>query len=107
VKSTKVKKATKKKNSKKVYLKFKKVSGAQKYQIQISVNKKFKKKIINKKVNSKKISKNSKTVKFVLKNKKLKNSKKLYVRIRAIKVVKNRKYYSKWSKPKKIKIVRK
>ena len=52
-------------------------------------------------------SKNSTIVKFVLKNKKLKNSKKLYVRIRAIKVVKNRKYYSKWSKPKKIKIVRK
>ncbi|WP_417093707.1 hypothetical protein, partial [Eubacterium sp.] len=105
VKSTKVKKATKKKNSKKVYLKFKKVSSAQKYKIQISVNKKFKKKIINKKVNSKKISKklngkvnskttyskkiiskianskNSKTIKFVLKDNKLKNWKKLYVRI--------------------------
>ena len=92
---------------KKLIVKWKKVTGAKGYQLQYAMNKKFKKKIINKKVNSKKISKNSKTVKFVLKNKKLKNSKKLYVRIRAIKVVKNRKYYSKWSKPKKIKIVRK
>ena len=65
-----------------------------------------KEKIINKKVNSKKISKNSKTVKFVLKNKKLKNWKKLYVRIRAIKVVKIENIIAS-GVLKKIKIVRK
>lgn len=92
---TKVKKATKKKAVKKISIKLKKVKGAQKYQIQISKTKKFKKKLVKKTV---------KKFKFTLKNKKLKNKKKLYVRARAMKVVGKKKYYGNWSKPKKVKI---
>lgn len=90
-----VKKAAKKKADKKVKLILKKVEGAQKYQIQISKSKKFKKNLVKKTV---------KKVKFTLRSKKFKNKKKLYVRVRAMKVVGKKKYYSKWSKPKKVKI---
>ena len=91
----KVKSATKKKADKKVKIILKKIKGAQKYQIQISKSKNFKKKLVKKTV---------KKVKFTLKSKKIKNKKKLYVRARAMCVVNKKKYYGKWSKAKKIKI---
>lgn len=92
---TKVTNAVKKKGANKINLKIKRVKGAKRYQVQISVTKKFKKVLVRKTV---------KKVKVVIKNKKLKNRKKLYVRARAMKTVKNRKYYGRWSAGKKVKI---
>ena len=92
---TKVKKATKKINSKKVALKLKRIKGAQKYQIQIAKNKKFKKILVKKTV---------KKIKVKISSKKIKNKKKLYVRARAIKIISGKKYNGNWSKAKKIKI---
>lgn len=86
--STKITKATKKKASAKVKLTFKKVAGAKKYQIQISASSKFKKILVKKTV---------KKVTVTINNKKLKNKKKLYARVRAVGA-------DIWSKPKKIKI---
>ena len=85
---TTVKKATKKKAAKKVSVTFKKVTGAKKYQVQISTTKKFKKVLVKKTV---------KKVKVTITNKKLRNKKKLYVRVKAVGA-------KKWSKVKKIKI---
>ena len=87
--ATKVKKATKK-NIKfnKIKITFKKVKGAQKYIVEISQTKKFKKVIARKKV---------KKVSVTIKRKILKNKKKLYVRIKAVGA-------QKWSAPKKVKI---
>lgn len=98
VSKTKVKSASKKKSSKKVKISLKKITGASKYQVQISKKKNFKKKknIL--------VKKTVKKLKFTIKSKKIKNKKKLYVRARAIKVVNGVKYYGKWSKKKKIKI---
>ena len=86
--TTKVTKVTKKKAAAKVSVTFKKVNGAAKYQVQISTSKKFKKVLVNKTV---------KKVSVVIKSKKLKYKKKLYIRVRAVGT-------SKWSKVKKIKI---
>lgn len=86
--TTKVTKATKKKAATKVKLTFKKVNGAKKYQVQVSTSKKFKKVLVKKTV---------KKVTVTIKNKKLKNKKKLYVRVKAVGAVK-------WSKAKKVKI---
>ena len=83
-----VRKATKKKASKKVSITFKKVTGAKKYQVQISTTKKFKKVLVRKTV---------KKVKITITNKKLRNKKKLYVRVKAVGA-------KKWSKVKKITI---
>ncbi len=83
---TTVKKASKKKASKKVSITFKKVTGAKKYQVQISTTKKFKKILVRKTV---------KKVKITITNKKLRNKKKLYVRVKAVGA-------KKWSKVKKI-----
>lgn len=88
LKRTKVKKASKRKVWKKIKLTFKKVKGAKKYQVQISKTKKFKKILVKKTV---------KKVKVTIKSKKLKNKKKLYVRVRAVGA-------KKWSKPKRVKI---
>ena len=87
--ATKVKKATKK-NIKfnKIKITFKKVKGAQKYIVEISQTKKFKKVIVRKKV---------KKVSVTIKRKILRNQKKLYVRIKAVGA-------QKWSAPKKVKI---
>ena len=85
---TMVRKATKKKASKKVSITFKKVTGAKKYQVQISTTKKFKKVLVRKTV---------KKVKITITNKKLRNKKKLYVRVKAVGA-------KKWSKVKKITI---
>lgn len=83
---TTVKKATKKKAAKKVSVTFKKVTGAKKYQVQISTTKKFKKVLVKKTV---------KKVKVTITNKKLRNKKKLYVRVKAVGA-------KKWSKVKKV-----
>ena len=72
---TMVRKATKKKAAKKVSITFKKVTGAKKYQVQISTTKKFKKVLVRKTV---------KKVKITITNKKLRNKKKLYVRVKAV-----------------------
>ncbi len=85
---TTVKSASKKKAATKVKLTFKKVKGAKKYQVQISKTKKFKKVLVKKTVRK---------VSVTIKSKKIKNQKKLYVRVRAVGA-------KKWSKAKKIKI---
>lgn len=89
-----VKSATKKKKSKKVNIKLKKISKATGYKVQISTTKKFKKIIIRKTV---------KKIRFTVKNKNLKNRKKLFVRVRAYKKVNKKVVQGKWSKIKKIK----
>ena len=91
-----VKSATKKKAAKKVKLTLKKLKGV-KYQVQISKSKKFSKKNVL-------VKKTVKKVKFSLTSKKIKNKKKLYVRVRAMKVVKGKTYTGKWSNPKKVKV---
>ena len=88
---TTVRKAIKKKAAKKVSITFKKVTGAKKYQVQISTTKKFKKVLVKKTVRK---------VKVTITNKKLRNKKKLYVRVKAVGA-------KKWSKVKKIKIKKK
>ena len=91
---TQVKKATKKKTAKKVKLILKRIKGATGYKVQFSKTKKFKKVLVTKTV---------KKVKFTVNNKRLKNKKKLYVRVKAYKQVGNKKYYSsKWSVIKKV-----
>ncbi len=91
-----VKSATKKKAAKKVKLTLKKLKGV-KYQVQISKSKKFSKKNIL-------VKKTMKKVRFTLTSKKINKKKKLYVRVRAIKVVKGKTYTGKWSKTKKVKV---
>ena len=85
---TKITKAVKKKKAAKLSLKFKKVKGAKKYKVQIASNKKFKKVLLKKTV---------KKVTVVIKSRKLKGKKKLYVRVMAVGA-------KKWSKVKKVKI---
>lgn len=85
---TTIKTASKKKKAKKLKITFKKVTGAKKYQVQIAKTKKFKKILVKKTV---------KKINVTISNKKLKNQKKLYVRVRAVGAVK-------WSNVKKIKI---
>lgn len=97
VQKVKIKKATKKKSAKKAKITLKKLKGVKRYQIKISKSKSFKKKNII-------VTRTVKKVKFVIRNKKLKNRKKLYVKARAIKVVNGTTYYGKWSKKKKIRI---
>lgn len=91
-----VKSAVKKKAAKKVKLTLKKLKGV-KYQIQISKSKKFSKKNVL-------VKKTVKKVKFTLTSKKIKNKKKLFVRVRALKVVNGKTYTGKWSKVKKVKV---
>lgn len=87
--------ATKKSKAAKIKVSLKKVKKANKYQVQISTTKKFKKVLVKKTV---------KKVKFVINSKKLRNKKKLFVRVRAIQIVKNKAYRGKWSQTKKVKI---
>jgi hypothetical protein len=98
VKKTVVKKAIKKKKAKKVRLTLKKIKGNVSYQVKISINKKFK--------NGKKrtITKTFKKAKFNMAIKKLKKSKKYYVKARVVQVIGKKKYYSGWTKPKKIRM---
>jgi hypothetical protein len=90
-----VKKATKKKSAKKIKLSLKKVSGAKGYKVQISTSRKFKKILV---------TRNVKKLSATIRNKKLKNKKKLYVRVKAYKVVNGKTYEGSWSKIKKVKI---
>ena len=90
---TKVNKVTKKYISKKVMIKLKKISGA-KYQVKISMTKKFKKKnTITKKVTK---------ATFTIKNKRIQKKKVLYVKARAYKVLDGEPYFGKWSNVKKV-----
>lgn len=91
----KVKKATKKRTSKKAKISLKKISGAKGYRIQISTTKKFKKILVKKTV---------KKVKFNISSVKIKNRKKLYVRVKAYRLDGKTKVFGKWSKAKKIKM---
>ena len=92
-KSAKIKKV--KAAKKAVSVEWKKVSGVKGYQVEVAIDKKFKK---NKKTAT---VKKQKTTKVTIK--KLKAKKKYYVRIRTYKTVKGKKIYSSWSKVKKVK----
>ena len=99
-KSTSIKKLSKQKKAFKVT--WKKISNVTGYQIQYCTSSKFKKKVKGKKhtlksVNVNKAKATSKTVK------KLKSKKTYYVRVRTFITINNKKYYSKWSKVKKVK----
>lgn len=86
----------KKKAAKKVKLSLKKIKGADGYQIKFTKKKNSKKAVLKKFV---------KKLKVTIKSKKLKNKKKLFVRVRAYKLDANgKKVYGKWSKVKKVKI---
>ncbi len=91
----------KKKSAKKLSLTVKKVSGAVGYQIKVYSSSK------NAKKNKKSIfTKTVKKVKITLKSNKLKNKKKLYLKVRAYTLDENRtKVYGSWSKIKKVKVV--
>jgi hypothetical protein len=93
VKKATVKRVAKKKNAKKINLVLKKVAGATKYQVKISTTKKFKKILV---------SKNVKKIKVTIKHKSLANKKKLYIKVRALKVVNGKLYKGAWSDAKKI-----
>ena len=93
VKTTILSKLTPTKNA--VAVKWKKKSGITGYQIQYSPKKNFKG---GKKVTIKKASTTSKKIK------KLKSKKKYYVRVRTYKIYNGKKYYSKWSDAKTVKI---
>lgn len=94
IKSIKVKTVKKKKGC--VLLKWSKVKDA-KYEVQYSTSKKLKKKVTK----TKKIKKTS----VAIKN--LKKGKKYYFRVRAYKVIDEKKVYSKYSNKKSIKVVKK
>ncbi len=95
VKKTTVSAKTKKLSAKKVKLSIKKVSGATKYDIQISTTKNFKKVIVKK---------TSKKTSLTITSKKLKGKKNLYVRVKAYKKINKKTVGSKWSKVYKIKV---
>lgn len=92
---TKVTKVSKKYKDKKIKISLKKIATANRYEVQFSTTKKFKKVLFKKTV-----KKNTST----LSSKKLKKKKKLYVRARAIKVVGEKKYIGKWSSVKKVSV---
>lgn len=94
VRKTKVKSAVKKKKSKKAKIKLKKIKGITGYQIKIGITKKLRK--------SRRISFKKST--FTVK--KLGRKKQYYVKARTFKVSEGVRYYSKWSKIKKIKIMK-
>ena len=96
VKATTLKKVVNKK-TKKIEVTWKKVKGVTGY-VQYSTNKSFKKGVHTKKI------KGASKVKVTVK--KLKKKKRYYVRVRAYKKVGGKKYVSKWSKKKSVKIVR-
>lgn len=85
---TKLITTSKKNNSKKISISFKKVKGAKKYTVQISATKNFKKVLVKKTVKKTKVS---------ITSSKVKKKKVLYVRVKAVGA-------AKWSKPKKVRI---
>ena len=90
IKVAQVKKLTVKAKGKKLIIKWKKVDNATGYRVQVSKNKRFKKKII--------FDKFTKKTRAVVKGKKVKRGKTYYVRVIAYKNVNGIKYYGKWSK---------
>lgn len=94
-----VKKAIKKKKSAKISIRLKKAKDAVGYQIAIYKNKK------NAKKNKKAVKKQyTKKIKLVVKSKKFKKAKKLFVRARAYKLDGKKKVFGEWSKIKKVKL---
>ena len=89
---TKIRSAKRTKNNKSIKIKLKKVSGATRYQIKYSTFKNFKK------------SKTVVTKKLTTTIKKLKAKKRYYIKARAYKVVKGKRYYGKWSTVKRVKV---
>lgn len=97
-----VKIAKKKKSAKKIRIIIKKVNNATGYQVRVYKKKALAKK--NKKAICKKVIKKN-IVKFVVKNKKLINQEKLFVKVRAYNSdAKGTKIFGAWSKVKKVKI---
>lgn len=97
LKKTKIKKAKKKKASKKINITLKKVKGVTGYRVKIYETNEAKNPIFRKYI---------KTNKFTISRKKFRNRKKLYIRVRTYKVVGEEKYFSDWTKMKKIKITK-
>lgn len=97
VKKTKVKTAEKK-TDKKIKITLKKIQKATSYQVKVSVKKNFKK---GKKLT---VTKTVKRVKFTIGIRRLKKSKRYYVKARAVRVVNGKKFYGKWSGRKRVKI---
>ena len=93
---TKVAKASKKKNVKKIKLTLKKIKGAKGYQVKVSTSKKFKKKTT--------VTKTIKKLANTVNIKKLKVVKKYYIKARAFSKTKGTISYGKWSKVKVVKI---
>ncbi len=92
----KVTKVTLKPKKGKLQAKWKKVTGANGYEICYSTSKKFKKK--------KKLTKSKSTKKTKITIKKLKRGKRYFVRVRAYTLQDSKKVYGKWSKVKRVKI---
>lgn len=92
----KVQIATKKKNDKKVKLTFKKLKNATKYQVKISLSKKFTKKNT--------ITRLVKKTKLTVKSKKFRNAKRIYVKVRGVNIIGKKKKYGAWSSRKRVKI---
>ena len=90
IKLAQVTNLTVKARGKKLIIKWKKVDNATGYKVQVSKNKRFKKKII--------FDKFTKKTRAVVKGKKIKRGKTYYVRVIAYKTVNGIKYYGKWSK---------
>ena len=93
---TKIAKASKKKNVKKIKLTLKKIKGAKGYQVKVSTSKKFKKKTT--------VTKTIKKLANTVNIKKLKVVKKYYIKARAFSKTKGTISYGKWSKVKVVKI---
>lgn len=93
---TKIAKASKKKNVKKIKLTLKKIKGAKGYQVKVSTSKKFKKKTT--------VTKTVKKLTNTINIKKLKVVKKYYIKARAFSKTKGTTSYGKWSKVKAVKI---
>ena len=93
---TKVSKVpTKKLSAKKLKVKFKKVKDAKGYEVWVVTKKKAKKALVKK---------FTKKPTITLKSKKLKNKKKLFVKVRAYKLDGKDKVFGKWSKAKKVRV---
>ena len=92
---TKIAKASKKKNVKKIKLTLKKIKGAKGYQVKVSTSKKFKKKTT--------VTKTIKKITNTVNIKKLKVVKKYYIKARAFSKTKGTTSYGKWSKVKVVK----
>ena len=98
VKTPKIKKAVKKKSSKKVRVRLAKNKSVKGYKVAVYKTKKQAKK--NKKAL---LVKYKKKAKFAIKSKRFKNRKKLFIKVKAYGIINNKKVFSKWSKVKSVK----